>query len=207
MRLGGALRLVGYVAGSRAAGAGHSLRRRSRPEEWTRRDPHHILWVAPDEIVATTTERIDESLRGRIIDGDWDLAAIPLRSLRLWRGLEQRIIEGRDWHDTELALSRPVSEAPNVGTRLTTDDPAALEERFRRLDALILSLRRDGWLPHHSVGAPFVREMAVVVGRDGALLRNSGGLHRTIVAQLLGIPWIPCRVLVEHREAPADAPR
>jgi hypothetical protein len=205
MRARRLVRVAGYIVGSRAAGARHVIRRRSRPDAWTRHDPHRILWVSPDEVVATTAERIDESLRGRIIDGDWDRTALPLRSLVLRRGLEQRIVEGRDWYDTELAPDRFVGEAPNVGTRLSTDDPEALAERYRRLDALIGSLQRDGWLPHHDVGAPFVREMAVAVGRDGALLRNSGGLHRLIVAQLLGIPRIPCRVLVEHRGAPADA--
>jgi hypothetical protein len=205
MSVGRNLRLVRYHATSTAAGARHAIRRRSRPDAWTRHDPHRILWVSPDDVAATTAERIDESLRGRVIDGDWDRAALPLRSLALRRGLEQRIVEGRDWYDTELAPDRFVAEAPNVGTRLTTDDPEALAERYRRLDALIGSLQRDGWLPHHDVGAPFVREMAVAVGRDGALLRNSGGLHRLIVAQLLGLPRIPCRVLVEHRGAPADA--
>jgi len=201
MRARRLVRVAGYVVGSRAAGARHAMRQRSSPIGWTRHDPHRILWVSPDEVVATTAERIDESLRGRMIDGDWDLTALALASLVLWRGLEQRIVEGRDWHDTELTAGRFVAEAPNVGTRLTTGDAASLEERHRRLDVLIESLRRDGWLPHHDVGAPFAREMAVAVGRDGSLLRNSGGLHRVIIARLLGLPRIPCRVLVEHRDA------
>jgi hypothetical protein len=42
--------------------------------------------------------------------------------------------------------------------------------------------------------------MAVLVGRDGSLIRNSGGLHRLIMSRLLGLETIPVRVLVEHAE-------
>jgi hypothetical protein len=195
-------RVTGHVVASRAASTVHARRRRRSPQAWTSRDPHRIHWVAPDEVAATTPARIDESLRGRILDGDWDLAVLPLRTLTLWRGLEQRIVDGRDWQDTDLAQGRFVAEAPNVGTRLADCDPDALVERLRRLDALIAALRREGWLPHHDVGATFAREMAVAVTRSGALVRNSGGLHRLIVAQLIGLDRIPCRILVEHPDAP-----
>jgi hypothetical protein len=47
--------------------------------------------------------------------------------------------------------------------------------------------------------------MSIGVGRTGALIRNSGGLHRLIVAQLLDLTRIPCRVLVEHPDAPDPA--
>ena len=207
MRVRRFARVAGYLAASRTASARHALRRRADPDAWTRRDPHRILWVAPDEIAATTAHRIGESLRGRIIDGDWDLTAIPLRSLSLWRGLEQRIVEGRDWRATDLASGTEAPEVPNVGSRLVGADRATLEQRFGRLDALIASLQRDGWLSHHDVGARFDREMAVAVGRDGRLLRNSGGLHRLIVAQLIGLERVPCRILVEHQDEPAVASR
>ena len=198
-------RLVRVAAHRSAAGAGgvwHAVRRRREPAAWTRRDPHRILWVAPEEVAATTAERLDESLRGRVVAGDWDTDAVPLRTLALWRGLEQRIVEGRDWSDTVLAEGVREDGVPNAGSRLSTDDPAALATRLRRIDELIASVRRDGWLPHHDVGARFAHEMSVGVGRTGALIRNSGGLHRLIVAQLLGLTRIPCRVLVEHPDAP-----
>ena len=202
MRVRRLARVTGYVVTSRVAGARHLFRRRAEPAGWTRRDPHRVLWVAPHEIAATTAHRIDESLRGRVVDGDWDLTAIPLRTSTLWRGLEQRIVEGRDWQETELAAGTGPPEAPNIGSRMVGADRATLEERFRRIDALVTSLRRDGWLPHHDVGATFDREMAVAIGRDGRLLRNSGGLHRLIVAHLIGLERVPFRVLVEHAGGP-----
>jgi len=206
MRVRRLLRVAGYVTTSRAGSVVHGLRRRAAPQRWTHHDPHRILWVDPNAVVATTATRIDESHRGRILDGDWDLDAVPLRDLTVWRGLEQRLREGRDWADTdlaadlgaELASGRSRVEAPNAGSRQHARSPAARLERQQRLDALATSLRSDGWLAHHDVGATFLREMAVAIGRDGRLIRNSGGLHRLVMAQLLGLQRIPCRVLVEH---------
>lgn len=201
MRAGRTFRDAGHLATSRAASAVHAVRRRRDPGGWTRRDPHRIHWARPEEIVATTAERIPESQRGRVLGGDWDVTALPLTTLVLWRGLEQRIVDGRAWADTDLAAGRFVAEAPNVGGRLVTDDPRTLAERWGRLDALIDSLRRDGWVPHHDVGATFVREMSVGVSRDGSLVRNAGGLHRVIIARLIGLERIPFRILVEHPDA------
>jgi len=202
MRVRRLVRVAAHRVAAGAGGARHAARRRAAPHAWTHRDPHRVLWVAPGEVAATTAERLDEALRGRIVGGDWDTSAVPLRSLALWQGLEQRIVEGRDWADTVLAAGTDGDATPNAGRRLPTDDPVALAERLRRIDALVTSLRRDGWLAHHDVGATFLREMAVAVGRTGALIRNSGGLHRLIVAQLIGLDRIPVRVLVEHPDAP-----
>ena len=202
MRVRQLARVAAYGASAAAGGTRHTVRRRRDPGSWTRRDPHRIVRVAPLEVAATTAERLDESLRGCTVGGDWDLRAVPLRSLTLWRGLEQRIVEGRDWPETVLSRG-PVDEGvPNAGTRLLTGDAEERERRLRRIDALIASLRRDGWLPHHDVGARFHHEMTVVVGRSGALVRNSGGLHRLIIAQLIGLERIPCRILAEHPDAP-----
>lgn len=203
MRIGRIARRAAYRGGAAVLGPVHAARRRRAPATWTRRAPHRILWVPPDAVVATTAVRLDVAVPGRIVAGDWDVTAPPLRTLALWRGLEQRIVEGRRWEDTELARPDLVAEAPNVGTRAASTDPAVRAERWRRIDALIASLRHDGWLPHHDVGAPFAREMAVGVARDGTLIRDRGGLHRLIAAQLIGLERVPCRVLVEHPDAPA----
>jgi len=198
MRIRRVVRVAGYVAASRAGSLRHRARRSIAPQRWTRHDPNRILWVAPVDVVATTAERIPEDLRGRVIGGDWDVTSVPLDELAVWRGLEQRLRQGRAWADTDLAPERYRPGAPNAGRRPHELTPAALLERYGRLDALAASLLRDGWVAHHDVGAPFVREMAVAIGRDGRLIRNSGGLHRLVMAHLLGLERIPCRVLVEH---------
>ncbi len=158
-------------------------------------------------VIATTAERIGDDARGQVINGYWDLTALPLEGLPLWRGLEQRLRDGRPWADTELAPGRHTPEAPNVGRRSTDLSADAMDERLAGLDALAASLLRDGWLPHHDVGATFRREMAVAVARDGRLIRDSGGLHRLVMARILGLGRIPCRILVEHADYRGDAIR
>lgn len=202
MRVRRLVRVAGHVAGSRALGSVHAIRRWHDPDGWSRHDPNRMHWVTPAAVVATTAHRLELGVRGRRLGGDWDRSALPLDRLSLWRGLEQRIVEGRAWEATDLAPGRFVVEAPNVGGRLTNDDQSSLRARWERLDYLIASLSQDGWLPHHDVGARFTREMAVAIGRSGELVRDSGGLHRIIIARLLDLPHIPCRVLTEHTDAP-----
>lgn len=203
MRVRRTARMAGHLAASRVRASAHALRRFRDPAGWARHDPHRVHWVAPSEVVATTAHRLGPDVRGRRLGGDWDRSALPLADLTLWRGIQQRIVEGREWEDTDLAPGRFVAEAPNVGTRFLTDDPARLAAQWRRIDALISSLRSDGWLPHHDIGSTFDREMAIAIGRSGELIRDRGGLHRIIIARLLGLSRVPCRILVEHAEGPA----
>ncbi len=201
MRIRRLLRVAGYITASRAGSSRHALRHRVAPDEWTRSDPYRIRWVPPSAVTSTTARRISEGERGRMLDGDWDVTALPLQGLAVWRGLEQRLCEGLAWEDTVLAPGRQhVPEAPNVGRRYADLPTVVIAKRLAGLDALATTLRRDGWLPHHDIGAPFRKEMAVVISRDGRLIRNSSGLHRLIMAHLLGLDRIPCRVLVEHAE-------
>lgn len=47
-------------------------------------------------------------------------------------------------------------------------------------------------------------ELTINIGRDGQLIRNSGGRHRVSMARILGIEEIPARVLVRHPQAEED---
>jgi hypothetical protein len=206
MRVRRLVRVTHYRLVAGAGSAVHVLRRAAAPRRWARSSPFRIHWVDPHDVMATTAERLDEHLRGRRIGGDWDVTALPLTELALWHALEQHLQHGVPWERTELP-SRSEPEAPNVGRRLVDADAVALKERQDAIDALAASMRRDGWLPHHDVGASFLREMAVVIGRDGRLIRNRGGLHRLMIAQLLDLDRIPCRILAVHEGHPDDGGR
>ena len=180
----------------------HSLRRRRQPQDWTRTSPHRVLTVATEDVALLTAHRLPEDVRGRRIDGDWDVRAVDVDSTRLAVALRRRFVDGRDWASCGLAEAGAEPEVPGLGDRYRTMGPAELARRMAVLDALHASLREEGWRPHHEVGAPFVREMAVCLGRDGQLIRNRGGLHRLIIARMIGLDVIPVRLLAEHVAAP-----
>ena len=160
--------------------------------------PNRVHLVPPAAVTHVLATRLPEPLRGRRHGGDWDLEALPVADLVLTRALRQRFVEGLAWDATLLADGLEAPEAPALGTRYVARTREELQHRFAELDRLHTSLTTVGWLAHHDVGATFDRELAVAIGRDGRLARNAGGLHRLILAQLLELPVVPVRVLVEH---------
>jgi len=203
-------RRVRHGAASLRAAAGtlqHDARRRREPDRWTATSPARLHHVAPGAITHVTRERLPESRRGLRTGGDWDIDALPVDGLTLTRVLNARFVDGLDWDRAGLVATGspggPLAEAPGLGTRYVGIDTAELRRRRDALDRLHASLARDGWLPHHAVGAAFDRELALAVGRDGRLIRNSGGLHRLILARILDLPAVPVRVLTEHAELTA----
>lgn len=195
----GASGLRGTVGGAR-----HVLRRRRAPDRWTIASPSRLHLIPPGAVAHLARVRLPESHRGLRTGGDWDRDAPAIADLALTALLRARFLEGRSWEEaglrSGLGVGDALAEAPGLGTRYVGLDASAVLRRGAELDALHASLARDGWLPHHTVGAPFDRELAVAIGRDGRIIRNSSGLHRLILAQLLDLPTIPVRVLTEHVE-------
>lgn len=178
--------------------ARHAIRRRRAPDRWTLSSPFRVLRVPADAVGHAVAPRLPEELRGRRHPGAWDLDPIVVDDLPLARALHRRFVDAASWEDTGLVEAGGALAAARLGTRYLQMDAAALRERCDTLDALHAALQRTGWLPHHRIGAPFEREMSVAVGRDGRLLRNRGGLHRLIIARILGLEEVPLRVVVEH---------
>lgn len=177
----------------------HGLLRAFRPDGRTRLSPARLHHVDPDEVTHVTRVRLPERTRGRRSGGDWDVEAVALSTLALTRVLTARFVDGLGWEEAGLRVGVDLQEGvPNLGSRYVGLDAAGLARRGEELDRLHASLTRDGWLPHHATGAPFHRELAVAIGRDGRLVRNSGGLHRLLLARIIGLDHIPVRVLTEH---------
>ena len=177
----------------------HGLLRAMRPDGRTRLSPARLHHVDPSDVTHVTRVRLPERTRGRRSGGDWDVEAVALSTLALTRVLTARFVDGLGWEDAGLRVGVDLREGvPNLGDRYVGLDASALARRGEELDLLHASLARDGWLPHHATGAPFHRELAVAIGRDGRLVRNSGGLHRLLIARIVGLDSVPVRVLTEH---------
>jgi hypothetical protein len=161
-------------------------------------NPFRLYWVNPQAVARTMASRFSDEARGSTIGGDWDLRAIPIDQTVVHRGLTQRFMEGRDWIDTDLHPDRYVPDCANDQQRYLHLSLDEFLDRGARLDALFQKLLRYGYRSHLRLGRPFDREMAVNVGRDGSLIRNSSGLHRLVLSQIIGLPAVPVRFLVAH---------
>lgn len=140
------------------------------------------------------------------MDGDWDRDVIDIESTSLYRGLTQRFVEGREWLDTELRRDRYQVDFDNAPRKYAEYSLDELVARGVWLDELYARLGSDGYRPHWRRFQPFETELAVNIGRRGDLFRNSGGLHRLIIAQLLGLPHVPVRLVVVHAESEWNHP-
>jgi hypothetical protein len=185
--------------GLRAAGASsYHVHRATASGRYGPLNPYRIYRVRPSAVSRVMRERLPEQLRGSSVAGSWDLAAIDVCQTAVYRGLHQHFVEGLDWLDTELSPERYRAEFDNAPRRYLSYSLDEFLKRGEYLDELAETLSSRGYLTHMRLCRPFRSEMAVNVGRDGTLIRNSSGLHRLALSQLLGLDSIAVRVLVTH---------
>jgi hypothetical protein len=171
-----------------------------------RHDPYRVLRLDPADVTHVMERRLPPRVAGRLLDGDWDLAVLPTTATALHRGLHQRFREGRDWRDTDLHPDRYARRCANEPPQYEKYSDADFLRRGEALDRLYAQLERHGFRDHTMRGEPVGTEMTVAVTRDGVYARHAGGMHRLVMAQLIGLDCMPIRVLVVHT-ACAGTPR
>lgn len=184
--------------------------------EWRLPSPWQVIWVSPERIRLHTNlhhEGHPPDPRDRVfalnsteqvVDGNWDRGGVAFDELPAVRAIKARMTTGEDWHRTDFyrLLVRDVQAGHmHWGCRTMAD----VERRFRRIDALISSVRRFGVLEPDKVGKAqdpngrYPDLIEVNIGRAGELLFQDGR-HRLAIAKVLGLPRVPVRVRVRHLE-------
>lgn len=139
---------------------------------------------------------------GKVIDGDWDNAVVPLTEIPKIRIVHRRIREGLSWQEAG-AYDNLMQRIQDLGPRDGCSDLEDVKARYDRVDALIEHLAKGGrFLTSAEMGA--YREFGGVyihVGRNGEPIFGGGGCHRLAIAQGLGLERIPAQVGVVHRRA------
>jgi hypothetical protein len=186
-------------------------------------DAKTLYWIDPARIVLHTNRvrgNTDVPAKDRVFDlqrdkgtvqsGDWDTSDYRFADLDVARAITQRVSQGVDWRKTDL-YARLLKEVETKGTSgWNIGSVADLDARMSYLDKLIESMRTQGYLLNHAVrldgerkgvdGDPeYGSEITVNIGRDGQYLFQDGR-HRLAIAKVLGIPRVPVRVLVRHRQ-------
>lgn len=183
---------------------------------WRLPPPRQVVWVSPERIRLHTNlhhEGDPPDPRDRVFpigssvtvaDGDWDRGGVAFEELEEVRAIKARMTNGEDWHRTDFyrwLIQDVQAGRTHWGCRTVAD----VERRFRRIDALIASVRRFGVLEPHEVGraqdpnGQYPDLIEVNIGRTGELLFQDGR-HRLAIAKILGLPRVPVRVRVRHLE-------
>lgn len=194
------------------------LLRRLPLRGWTDAEFHKIVVVRPSQIVdyqdisrwshpRLTPYRPSSGLGarkfvrlnvGKVLDGEWDQIRMPFDDNEVYRLLYERFAVGRQWEEIELfqGYLRDIEAGRTVWRHSSTREE--LLTRASEVESLYRDIRDDGY--RYSGSASSSDEVTVSIGRNGELLYNNvGGHHRLSIAKLLGVEYIPVRVLLRHR--------
>lgn len=128
--------------------------------------------------------------------GTWDRLESRFEQLTMYRGVEQRYVDERDWDETDYYLDLRDRFVQNGWPR---DDAETLAmERCDRLELLHQRISSDGYQSQKALNGHPLHEVTVNVSRDGELLYNCEGRHRLSIAKVLDVEEIPVLILVVH---------
>jgi len=199
--------------GSRILKRIHSTKSQFRRKKYSPVDPYQFIKFSPSEISEVQTLSVDHPLAehdgrfykycpGRIIEGDWDLETTPIQEIPLYVGLRERFVEGKAWTETILHPDRYMINHPNLSERYCDYSTTEFRDRCEYLERLYNSLQKTGYVDPGTQDV--LNELAINVGRDGQLIRNSEGIHRLILAKLLDLDHVFARIHVVHAKVVAD---
>ncbi len=184
-----------------------------RSNKYVPADPYQFVEFSPSEITHVQTLPTDHPLAendgrfykyspGRIIDGEWDQSVTPIEDAPLYEGLRERFVDGKAWKETILHPDRYEVSHPNLSERYSRYSVAEFRDRCAYLERLYDSLKTTGYTDPGNRSV--LDELAVNIGSDGQLIRNSEGIHRLILAKLLDLDRVLGRVHVVHPEAATE---
>lgn len=145
---------------------------------------------------------------GQRLHGEWDRQVVAIESTLIYRGLHQRVNEGKSWLQTCLNPHVYKAEHQNLPRKYESYTIEEFERRGSVLDALIMSMRKNGWMVEFEKQHAFRPSdgLYLNVTRDGQFVRNAGGMHRLILSKLIGIEAVPAIINVIHAECDPEPP-
>lgn len=206
-------RIIDERIGSRLLKHVHATKLNFRPNEYSSVDPYQFVAFSPSDICEVQTLPVDHPLAehdgrfykyspGRIIDGDWDRETTPIKQTPLYVGLRERFVEETPWEETVLHPDRYEISHPNLSERYREYSIAEFYNRCEYLEQLYDSLQTAGYSDPGTRNV--LNELAINIGRNGQLIRNSEGIHRLILARLLDLDHVFARIHVVHPGVVAD---
>jgi len=177
-------------------------------------NPEKIFWISPDRIIYHTNyiKKGDDNIhfihrvfpsnkmRGKVIDGDWDITNYKFTDLDIYQAFKQRINEGVAWQDTNFyKINLSYIESGKIRWGCITKDE--FDKRCSNFDSLIDSIKTKGYQLNRNNYSNNVEfdEIDVNIGRNGDFLFQNGR-HRLSIAKILGIKKIPVMVFVRHKK-------
>ncbi len=141
---------------------------------------------------------------GKWLGGNWADSVIDIKSTVLYRGLHERFVDHCDWDNTCLSPGTAVPIHPNEGAKYNQFNTVEFREHCLRLDRLYESLQANDWQIQRNKRKRFfwLDVIYANLSAKGTLIRNTGGLHRLILSNFLGLNQVPVILHTVHADYP-----
>lgn len=205
----------------------HGLIRLRLRRQWRRRlqggvpvslsPPDALIWVRPGDVQETQrlsrTEqetlpaplngyRFDKwAAAGLVLDGDWDRSTVPVATLSSAIAYRKLFEQGVSWEEIP-EMHADIKRAERKARRhcVPWKSKQFVERRIALLAKMHETFQHQEYGLQRQLTGRSLDELAVNIGRDGRLIRNSSAEHRLVIAQLAGLEWMPARVVARHAE-------
>ena len=141
----------------------------------------------------------DKKMRGKVVDGDWDVPKQKFIELDIYKALERRINEKAKWQDTKF-YTKVCKQVESGRSIYGIKNINELNKRCEHLDSLYESIKK-GYRCNRNIQSKNAEydEVEINIGRNGEYLFQNG-VHRLGIAKILGIKSVPVMVFVRHKK-------
>lgn len=173
---------------------------------WSRGDWQGLTFIDPAWVKRTVNRR-DHTLKhndmwhfGTVCGGDWDLDGIPVQEYGyIYPILKQRVEAGLEYDDIR-EFRRNLEFIRQGQAPENCPSESAYREKWKATEPLYWTIKSEGYRTQRQLKAVRpLNEIRVQVGRNGDLLFEEG-IHRLVIAQLLGLKRVPVIITRQHAD-------
>jgi hypothetical protein len=185
---------------------------------WTRDgkvpNPATVYFVSPNRIIkhtnytrsdiptsVTPADRVfPNSMRGKIVGGNWDISDYKFADLDVFQALKKRVEEGEDWANTKF-YDRVLEQVRSGRCVWGIKNEYDLVKHCKLFDSLYKKIETEGYHLNQDrrTRINLFHEIEVNIGRNGEYMFQNG-VHRLSIAKILGINCIPVMIFVRHKK-------
>lgn len=159
------------------------------------------------QYVLYTVSRYDKTLKGNkkwhfgsIKAGDWDKDGYAIENYGSIMPILKERVESDSAFDTIAEYQQNLAYIEAGGTPDNCNTRRQYEAKWQKIEMLYYQIKANGYRKQTELGTnqPY-NELRIQIGREGELLFEDG-IHRLIIAKLLGIDKVPAIITRRHKQ-------
>jgi hypothetical protein len=163
------------------------------------------------QYVLYTVSRYDRTLKGNkkwhfgsLKDGDWDKNGYAIENYGSIMSILKKRVENKSAFDNIEEYLQNLVYIEAGGTPDNCYTCRQYEAKWRSIEMLYYQIKANGYRTQTELGTnqPY-NELRIQIGREGELLFEDG-IHRLIIAKLLGMDKVPAIITRRHKQYARD---